>query len=131
MIVAGSYVKMKATKKLNTIRLMDTRGNFYLNVRLPKSGCGRAQKTGKSHISKQERNRLTAKRWKENNPLKYQKHLKYVSQWRKDNRKKALEYNQKWRANNRQEYNAQQREYRARKKVVVSGSKMTPFLSFD
>ena len=62
-----------------------------------------------------ERNKRNARKWKDRNPDKYQRHLEWVRQWRKKNRQKLLDYNQKYRDSHREKYREQQRNYQRRR----------------
>jgi hypothetical protein len=65
-------LEMSKLRKSRQVILRDTRGNYSLGIKLPTANY--------KPRSKQESNRLRVRKWKENNPEEYRKHLQYVKQ---------------------------------------------------
>ena len=75
---------------------MDTRGNFYLGIRLPTKDY-----VDKPKLTKKERLRLNTKKWNENNPDKYKEHQEYVKEWKRNNKDRVKQKQQAWYQKNR------------------------------
>ena len=70
---------------------MDTRGNFYLGIRLPIK-----DNADKPKLTKKERLRVSAENWKKNNPDKYKEHQEYVKEWKRNNKDRVRQTHKDW-----------------------------------
>ena len=75
---------------------MDTRGNFYLGIRLPTK-----DNADKPKLTKKERLRVNTKNWKKNNPDKYKEHQEYVKEWKRNNKDRVRQTHKDWYQKNR------------------------------
>ncbi len=66
------------------IFICDTRGNFYLGIRLEVV----------EQITRQERLRRNSRIWRINHPHRYKKHLEYVRDWKRRNKDRVEELEQ-------------------------------------
>jgi len=72
------------------IFICDTRGNFYLGIRLEVV----------EQVTRQERLRRNSRIWRINHRNRYKKHLEYLRDWKRRNKDRIREYRRNYYHNN-------------------------------